>query len=164
MNFSSQIMNNGGSLANHNGRNLENFIKQILLQNNYKECTKSKTAILNNRINITEKLFMPQVYVGDTIYGTKRIVDFFILNKNLFPEGLIIECKWQQSKGSVDEKYPFLVLNIIKTKIPTIVLIDGGGYKPTAMQWLKEQAAPNNILMAVYTMAEFQKAINAKLL
>jgi hypothetical protein len=36
------------------------------------------------------------------------------VNQTKFSDGLIIECKWQESAGSVDEKYPFVVLNIKK--------------------------------------------------
>lgn len=35
--------------------------------------------------------------------------------------------------GSVDEKYPFAVHNIMKIGVPSIILIDGGGYKKTAL-------------------------------
>ncbi|MGB8368506.1 MAG: PD-(D/E)XK nuclease superfamily protein [Limisphaerales bacterium] len=38
----------------------------------------------------------------------------------------------------MDEKYPFLYFNIIKTGVPTVVLIDGGGYKPAAKARLKD--------------------------
>jgi hypothetical protein len=73
---------------------------------------------------------------------------------------LIIECKWQESSGSVDEKYPFIKENIEKTGVPTIVLIDGDGYKKQAFDWLKKQASPNRSLRGVYTITEFQKLIN----
>jgi hypothetical protein len=43
---------------------------------------------------------------------------------------------------------------------PTIVLIDGDGYKKQAFNWLKKQAAPEKALIGVYTMKEFQKMVN----
>lgn len=83
-----------------------------------------------------------------------------VINRAKFPKDLIIECKWQQSSGSVDEKYPFLLFNIIKTAIPTVILIDGDGYKKTALKWLEEQALNSRALIGVYSMAEFQKQVN----
>ena len=83
-----------------------------------------------------------------------------VINRAKFPNDLIIECKWQQSSGSVDEKYPFLFFNIVHTGVPTIVLMDGGGYKPAAMQWLKDQVSKTGALIAVWTMAEFHKEVN----
>jgi hypothetical protein len=66
---------------------------------------------------------VPGNYVIATIYDTVRRCDFFVINRAKFPNDLIIKCKWQQSSGSVDEKHPFLYFNIIKTGIPTVVLL-----------------------------------------
>jgi hypothetical protein len=149
-----------GGFANTTGNNLEDFVRHCLTRYGYAEFWDHKAQVFHNRQNVGAKQFALQVHVGDTIYKTNRVVDVLVVNKELFPDGLIIECKWQQSAGSVDEKYPYLVWNIIKTKVPTIVLIDGGGFKPAAIEWLKEQANPSSALIAVYTMAEFQKACN----
>jgi hypothetical protein len=107
--------------------------------------------------------FAQQVHVGPSIYGQPRIVDFVVYNPDLFPNSLIIECKWQQAAGSVDEKFPFLVANIDALEVPTIILLDGGGYKPGAEAWLRDQAGTGSLL-AVYTMSEFQAAVNRGLL
>lgn len=91
-----------------------------------------------------------------------RKVDFLVINRAKFPDDLIIECKWQQSKGSVDEKYPFLLYNIIKTGIPTVILLDGEGYSAAAKKWLTDQADKemNLSFWGLWTMTEFQKNIN----
>ena len=60
----------------------------------------------------------------------------------------------------MDEKYPFALFNIFKIGVPTVVLLDGGGCKPAALKWLKDQVDPNRALIGVYTMAEFQKVVN----
>jgi hypothetical protein len=156
----SETTPSGGTRANKTGNRLEAFVTHTLTQDGYGEFWDHKAQVFANRGVVGGKQFAQQVYVGDTIYKTERYVDFLVVNKDLFPDGLIIECKWQQSNGSVDEKYPFLVWNIIKTKVPTIILIDGGGYKPAALEWLKDQANPSSALIGVYTMAEFQKAAN----
>lgn len=87
-------------------------------------------------------------------------MDFLIINRAVFQDDLIIECKWQQRAGSVDEKYPLLLFNILKTGIPTVVLLDGSGYREAARKWLKDQAHPKSALIGVWSMAEFQKAVN----
>ena len=55
----------------------------------------------------------------------------------------------------------FLLCNIVKTGIPTVVLLDGGGYKLAAMTWLKEQADPKRSLIHVWSLAEFQEAVKS---
>lgn len=159
MNSSSEITNSGKK-ANKTGNQLENFARQALQSRGYQEFWNRKAQAFENRKTIGGKQFLRLLPVGKTIYETKRICDLFVVNKEKFQNDLIIECKWQQSSGSVDEKYPFLLFNIIKTSIPTIVLLDGGGYKPAAKEWLKSQVRKSSSLIAVWNMAEFQKEVN----
>lgn len=52
-----------------------------------------------------------------------------------------VEVKFQASAGSVDEKYPYMLLNGIYAypESEVIFLVDGGGYKPGARKWLQDQ-------------------------
>lgn len=159
MSLSSETTSSG-THANKTGNRLELFVKQALVDYGYKEFWNYKEQVFENRKTVGGKQFACHVSVGKTIYETKRICDFLVINRSLFPEGLIIECKWQQSGGSVDEKYPFLLYNIIKTGVPTILLLDGGGYKKAAEKWIKDQANPMRALTRVLNMAEFQREVN----
>lgn len=51
-------------------------------------------------------------------------------------------CKWQQSSGSVDEKFPYLYLNCIEVmpEDDIIIVVDGGGAKKGAIDWLRRTA------------------------
>ena len=158
MNSSSETTS--GSKANKTGNTLERFVQQALQDRGYAEFWNHKKQVFNNRKSIGGKQYSKQLCVGETIYDTPRICDFFVINRDKFPNDLIIECKWQQSGGSVDEKYPLLVFNIVKTSIPTVILLDGGGYRPQAMAWLKDQVNPKGAIIGVWTMAEFQKQVN----
>lgn len=149
-----------GKKAQRTGVSLERFIKDALIARGYTEFWNHKKQVFQHRQLIGGKQFAMQVPMGDTIYETTRKCDFLIINRDKFPKDLIIECKWQQEKGSVDEKYPFLIFNIIRTGIPTVVLLDGGGYKQAAMKWLKENVNQKGALLGVWTMAEFQKEVN----
>ena len=151
---------NSGKKANRTGNLLENFVDNSLRGKGYTEFWNYKRLAFENRRAIGGKQFVKQLVVGQTIYETPRKCDFFIVNRELFPDDLIIECKWQQVAGSVDEKYPFLLFNILKTGIPTIILIDGGGYKPAAMRWLKDQVHEKGALIGVWNMTEFQTRVN----
>ncbi|MDR0942816.1 MAG: hypothetical protein LBM19_04405 [Holosporales bacterium] len=157
MSLSSEITS-GGTKANKTGNALEDFVEDILKRNGYAEISQDK--VFATRQSIRGKQFAKQALCGKTIYDTQRKCDFLVMNQERFPEGLVIECKWQESKGSVDEKYPFLMLNIMKTGVPTVILIDGDGYKKQAFDWLKSQASPELALRGVYTMKEFQKLVN----
>ncbi len=82
--------------------------------------------------------------------------DFILYHPTQYPSCFIIEAKWQQSGGSVDEKFPYLVLNI-REKYPcaTIVVIEGGGYRKEALAWLRNQE--DKKLVHVFNMSEFFK-------
>ena len=106
---------------------LAHFIEDALIRRGYSEFWSQTAQVFANRSAIGGKQYLKQLPVGLTIYPTQCIADFRVFNKEKFPDGLIIECKWQQSAGSVDVRYLILLFNIIKTGVPTIVLLDGGG-------------------------------------
>lgn len=159
MNLSSGIIS-AGSQANKTGDVLELFLQRLLQDNGYVEFWNHKEQVFANRHSVGGKQYAKEVVIGQSIYETKVRCDFLILNQAKFPDGLVIECKWQQVSGSVDVKYPYNVLNILKIGVPSIILIDGKGARKKAVQWLKEQAHPSKALIGVYDMAEFQALVN----
>jgi len=59
-------------------------------------------------------------------YGEDITVDFYCEKVAGFPEGLYVECRWQESQGSVDKKNSALKDNILKHyDKPTIVVCGG---------------------------------------
>ncbi len=74
-----------------------------------------------------------------TIYDHKGYTEFLLKSESYELE-IRIECKWQQASGSVDEKFPYLYLNCLE-KMPEktiFILVDGGGAKEGAVQWLRD--------------------------
>lgn len=103
-----------------------------------------------------------QYPIGLGIYGLPIFADFFLAGAPHFPTGLAIEVKWQQSPGSVDEKFPYLVHCIQACyPCPTVIVADGGGQRPGALQWLRGQCQGK--LLAVYTLVEFLAWANRQL-
>ncbi|WP_207708828.1 PD-(D/E)XK nuclease superfamily protein [Heliobacterium mobile] len=76
-----------------------------------------------------------------SIYGHNGNTEF-LLRSSCWSCRIRIECKWQQTAGSVDEKYPYLYLNCLEAMLEEeiLILLDGGGAKPTAVHWLKDAA------------------------
>lgn len=95
-----------------------------------------------------------QVVIGRSLLGGKLRVDFLARNLVDFPDGLVIESKWQDQRGSTDEKLWYLVENIQRCyALPTIVIAHGGGARPGAVQYLRDHVGGN--LVAVYALEEF---------
>jgi len=151
-------MKQGGHIANKTGNMLESFVEDILDRKNYTYIDKIK---FRPAIYLGQPIYSKQFNIAKSIYGTKTYCDFIIFHPRKHPECLIIECKWQQSGGSVDEKYPYLIINV-QTKYPhkTVLLLDGGGYKKGAEDWIRNQVGNN--LLKVFSMSQFQKWVNQK--
>ena len=143
--------------ANKTGNALENFVVNALKSDGYREVEDD----VIQAYAVSERpcgYYAPQVHLGTGIYGTGIKTDFVVLPKSA-KKPFIIECKWQQAGGSVDEKLPFLVANI-KECYPhdAIIVIDGEGFRPGAIKWLRKQLGGR--ITGVYSMQEFQSWIN----
>ena len=142
-----------GTRANRSGFRLESWVEDHLAECGYNEV--SAKAFMEQTAG-DEPCFAKQCVIGKSIYGTKRKVDFVLSHPELWPAGLVIQCKWQASSGSVDEKYPYEVACINHLLLPTIIVLDGGGYKPGAKAWLLGPAGFGHLLH-VFDMGQFAR-------
>lgn len=127
-------MRTQGQRANQNGQTAEIVIDAVLHQ-------KRLAAVR-------------QYPIGLGIFGTPIRVDFYLPIAPGYPSGLILEAKWQEVGGSVDEKLPYLLANIQHCyPSPAIVVIDGLGFRSGAIAWLRTQVGGN--LIAVQNLQEF---------
>ena len=95
-----------------------------------------------------------------------------MLKSKKFDCEIRIECKWQQSNGSVDEKFPYLYLNCIEAmpEKEIVIIVDGGGAKVGAITWLQETVKSkkytsdynNDKIIHVFSLAEFIKWANIR--
>ena len=145
-----------GTRANFTGNSLEDFIYNAIERKGYQFVEKKEFEAARY---LDQPVFTAQYPVAKSIYKTTLYCDFIIYHPDKHEDCLIIESKWQQSSGSVDEKFPYLVINI-KERYPsaTIVVLDGGGYKKHADTWLRDQV--DQKLIHVFNMREFQKWSN----
>jgi hypothetical protein len=100
--------------------------------------------------------FQRQVHVGKSIYEPYTLrADFVVTNLAAFPNGIAIESKWQDRQGSVDEKFPFMALNIrTRYQVPAIVVVAGGSCRQGALDWFRAQCDGHQ-LIAVVGLEEF---------
>ena len=102
----------------------------------------------------------PNTNVVLNIAGWHTIADLVVFGMTAFPDGLIIESRWQEQGGSTDEKLCFLITNVVESyDLPTIVVVDGGGARHGMIAWAKRQVGHGNLLH-VFTIAEFLKWTN----
>lgn len=146
----------GEKKANKTGRVLEDTIARTLDSKGYEAVHWKKFEASKY---LEQPIYSTQYQCGTCIYGKIKRVDFVLYHPQKHKNCLIIECKWQQIRGSVDEKYPYLVINIQKRyPYKSIILLDGEGYSSKAGKWLKKQKGNN--LIDVLNIAEFLKMCN----
>lgn len=150
--------------------------------------TSGKSQLLENGVNALHALGfhvydgMPQfkraVVVGDryvirnypctSIYGTRGFKEAFIVappsNGFLSDEDgkvrILVEAKWQEISGSVDEKMPFVWQSFLESKVRNwIVIMDGAHWKTSrgkaAVEWMKARRPPADGRWYVTNAREF---------
>ena len=137
------IILQGGKTANRTGALFEAQIKPVLLGHNYEFVPPSEALSAIKRGDemsaLGDKWFTSQIALERNIYKAKFRTDFFLFNAGKFPLGMHIECKWQGSAGSVDEKYVFTVLSLKALLSESVLILDGDGARRGAVEWIKSE-------------------------
>ena len=136
--------------ANYTGDILEQFICDRLKERKYTFVERSQ---FKAALYLEQPIYTKQFLIGKSMYGTDQYADFVLFHPQRHVKCLVIESKWQQAGGSVDEKFPYLAGNIKKYPFPTILLLDGGGYRKEAEVWIRAQVGGN--FLHVFNMKEF---------
>ena len=131
-----------GKRANRRGKTLENSVADLLSE----EYERISPARFFAARCLQQPIYAAQVPTGMNIYGKERRVDFILHHPHNWPKCLVIQCKWQASPGSVDEKFPFEVECIAHDAFPTIIVLDGGGASKGAKNWLLSQRGHRNLV------------------
>lgn len=154
-------MSSQGAKSNSTGNLLESTVKSVFLAKGF--------ALVNYRDYERGDLFhggelLVENVPFTSVYDHRGSTEFLLKSaaKNVT---IRIECKWQQVAGSVDEKLPYLYLNCIEAmpEDRVLILIDGPGWKPGSIQWLRNAAkdkkyttdANRHKLVEVLTLSEF---------
>lgn len=154
-----------GGLANSSGNTLEQTIVATLASKGfpvelYRQWLKAPLLYPTN--------ILLRNVPYETIYGHRGNTEFLLLSER-YNLAIRIECKWQQSAGSVDEKFPYLYLNCVE-QMPEkqiIIVVDGGGAKAGAVAWLRRAceerlylAADDPKSITMMDLVEFMKWAN----
>lgn len=76
-----------------------------------------------------------EVYLGTSIIGKQRRVDLLVLS----PDGkaLAVECKYQDSSGTADEKIPYALSDMAAQRIPGVIVYAGTGFSEGVLHLLQ---------------------------
>lgn len=124
-----------GRTSNITGNQLEVAVKTVLIGKGF-TLVKYREWIKSPEDFGTELLLQNVPFT--TVYGHRGNTEFLLVSAK-YNLKTRIECKWQQVSGSVDEKLPYMYLNMVEAmpEQHIMVLIDGQGWKTGAIEWLK---------------------------
>lgn len=134
---------------------LMQFIESNLLESDYAFLEKLNVANLGS---MRFPVYSKNVIVGKNIYDNARKSHLFVFHPEKWPKGLVIEVRWQGVNGTIDEKFPFIVMNIKRSSYETVVVMGGPNLKPEVSNWVSNQIGYR--LIEVFNPMEFQTWIN----
>ena len=76
-----------------------------------------------------------EVSLGRTIIGKNRHIDIFVIEPAT-KKALAIECKYQDSTGTVDEKIPYALEDLRVMGMPVCLTYAGSGFSPGILHML----------------------------
>ena len=87
---------------------------------------------IGERLNLEVRC---QVHVGRRIWGSERKIDILLRDRKT-GKRLGIECKYQKSGGSAEEKIPAIIQDIEAWPIDGLVVVHGEGFKENMKSFL----------------------------
>lgn len=149
-----------GKKAVRHGHILKNQLEELFALNGYRVVPH---GVYKKSGNLPNKLVVKN-FPFQSIYEHRGKTDFLLMNDKL-GHRIRIDCRWQQSSGSADAKFPYMYLNAIYgyKESEVIFIIDGGGSQPRARRWLRKAADSHWLVdkehsktIRVMTLAQFK--------
>jgi hypothetical protein len=77
-----------------------------------------------------------EVSLGTSIIGKQRRVDLFVLHR-ASGRAIAVECKYQDSSGTADEKIPYSLQDLAALRMPACLTYAGGGFSEGVLHLLQ---------------------------
>ena len=76
-----------------------------------------------------------EVHLGTSIIGKQRRIDLFVLAQD--GTALCVECKYQDSCGTADEKIPYALNDLASQRVPGVIVYAGAGFSAGVLHLLQ---------------------------
>lgn len=162
-----------GASANESGKDMEAAIEAALIRAGFTKATDQQKAAFQQGASgfgdddLGDRWYMRNVKRFINLYGVRFFADFVVYDKDVLPNGLVIEAKHQALAGSVDEKYVFTVLSLkaLHEKYGGLcawLVFSGSGARAVAVEWMSGQQDPPRFLYLTESRfrGELRKVVN----
>jgi hypothetical protein len=79
-----------------------------------------------------------EVQLGTSIIGKQRRIDLLVIGPER--QALVVECKYQDSAGTADEKIPYALDDMATLRLPAVLVYAGSGFSPGVLHLLQGSA------------------------
>ena len=138
-----------------NRNTLMQFVESHVLESGYNFVDKLR---VENVRSLRNPVYSKGIVVGRNIYDNVRKCHFILFHPHKWEKGLVIEVRWQGVNGTIDEKFPFIVMNIKRSGFETVVVMGGPKLKPEVSNWVGNQIGYR--LIEVFNPGQFQIWVN----
>ena len=137
------------------GLEFENKVEQKLLSLSYMKTT---PKLFQKSCDSYIPCFCRQYKSGMTIFNRAMITDFIVYHPEKWSKGLRIECKYQGTGGSCQDKLPKTLADF-QSSAPHkfLLLIGGNGFSPGVLPYLETQAEVIPNLVGIATLSDLKK-------
>lgn len=80
-----------------------------------------------------------EVSLGTSIIGKQRRVDLLVVVPST-GEALALECKYQDSSGTTDEKIPYALADLEAMRVPAVIAYAGSGWSEGVLHLLQSSS------------------------
>lgn len=120
-----------------NGARFEKIISAMLLAADYREIDCNGFIFEKSGAIPYFSKHPKKIFFG--MYGTHWTPDFIAWHPSKYPDGVIIEVKYQNIGGSVDEKLPYVIGSLKQNDMQSILIVEGDGFRLHAIKWCMAQ-------------------------
>ena len=79
-----------------------------------------------------------EVHLGTSVIGKQRRIDLLVLESST-GLALAVECKFQDSLGTADEKIPYALSDLKSLRIPAVIAYAGSGFSEGVLHMLQSE-------------------------
>jgi len=153
---------NENARPKHSGKAMLEHTIAVFQEYGYEQLDKStfkKRSTFQLPLTILEgyanKCFITNEHVYNDIYGTPKKTHIYAYCPVKYKTGLLIEVRWQAISGTVDQKYPFIILSLERAPTKTILILDGKGMREEAVEWAKGRETDKHMVFS--SLGEFSR-------
>lgn len=93
-------------------------------------------AYLTRNYSARGLIIYREVSLGKSIIGKNRRIDVFAMHEST-SRALAVECKYQQTGGTADEKLPYTLSDLSAMHVPAFAVYAGGGFSEGVLHMLR---------------------------